>query len=488
MRSVSTHPQTSEANPLLKNVGLVYVVALIQFASSLLSNLVVPAVATKADYADYRLVVLYAGYAGLLHFGLLNGFYLEIVGKDIRHIEYRLIRSVRRALVVLQMSVFAVAVVLLVWIHPVDIRREVLLVVILSWGLANWITFYNYLFQSTDQFRQYTVINSASSLVGILLLSAIVLARATQSPNLPLAFLVPLAVTSILYEILWLTRTRSQLQHTETVKTKETNSLSASLPKLWRRGLVLYLANAGVVLMFSLGGLFVSLLFLPTEFADYAFAYGFASISYIAFDGLMVALTPYIAQSQGSINRERASVFASVVLIWLTPLVFWIGCQVIDGWLPKYAAATPLLRLFSASLPLSAIIRARVVSAATANRREDVLLRFAIISVCVTAMCIGGTYLLSHTISGVALGWVLGIAFAGIFGNLYVDRQLRRGDILGIGLVLNALLASLVFIGLSHLGQSIGYGVLFTGAAIVALGINWLRLYSQRKPLTGLTP
>lgn len=482
MRSGSTRAQASATNPLLKNVGLVYVVALIQFVSSLLSNLVVPVVATKTDYADYRLVVLYSGYAGFLHFGLLNGFYLEIIGKNIGDIKYRLIQTVRRALIVLQVGVFILFAVLLIWLNPINIRREVLLVVILSWGLANWITFYNYLFQSTDHFRQYAVINSVSALVGILLLGAIVFARATQAPNLLLAFLAPLAMTSILYEVLWLKRTRSQLQY---VAADEESSLSTGLRQLWRRGLMLYLANAGVVLMFSLGGLIVSLLFLPTEFADYAFAYGFASVSYVAFDGLMVALTPYIAQSLGNASRERASVFSNIVLIWLAPLVFWIGCQVIDRWLPQYAAATSLLRLFSASLPFSAVIRARVVSVATASRREDVLLRFAIFGVCASVACIGGIYLVFHSVFGVALGWVLGIAFAGIFGEIYVGKQLRQGNVSGMWLVLNALSATSVFILLSHSGQSMGCGALFVAAAILVLGLNWLRLYSCQKQPVG---
>ena len=85
--------------------------------AALTINLALPLVMSKGQFADVRAFLLFAGFGGLLHFGLLDGFYLTVVGTRLSDVSIGFVRSVRRVVFALQLAVVG-SVMLLVRLSP----------------------------------------------------------------------------------------------------------------------------------------------------------------------------------------------------------------------------------------------------------------------------------------------------------------------------------------------------------------------------------
>src|SRR5262245_33287688 len=90
---------------------MVYGVSAVDVALSLLANVIVPLAASKESFADYRTVLLYAGYAGFSHLGLLSGIYLTVVGKRDDQLDWQLLRTVKTVLLATQALLLLLLVV-----------------------------------------------------------------------------------------------------------------------------------------------------------------------------------------------------------------------------------------------------------------------------------------------------------------------------------------------------------------------------------------
>ena len=188
MGSVAPNPSTVGKTRLIENVLLVNAVNLLNFVFSVMANVVIPANTQKVDFANYRLLVLYAGYAGFVHFGLLSGLYLYVVGRNLQELDLEVIASIKRALLVLMIVVLPVTVFLFFKVVPESVDRRILFVSVGAWGVLNFITFHNYLYQGTGNFRTFAAVNFSAMAIGIVVVAYFVLTHAMATWNLVVAF------------------------------------------------------------------------------------------------------------------------------------------------------------------------------------------------------------------------------------------------------------------------------------------------------------
>ncbi|MDA0244296.1 MAG: hypothetical protein OT477_12835 [Chloroflexi bacterium] len=467
---------------LLENLILVYSVSGANLFFSILVNLIVPISANKLDYANFRLLILYANYAGFFHFGLLNGLYLAIIGKDLFSIEWEFLRKTKNILLLLQ--AFAIPLIVIVMTVLVDVpglTRPILISSALGWILANLITFYTYLLQGTGNFRLHTIITIVSRILGIVLISYFVFTNTTSTPNLIITFLAPLILSALFYEIYW--RKLGQMGKGDIVTVFPTKQIQF----VWQRGLSLYTANVGLAIMFSLGNLWVSLFFNPLEFADFAFAYGFISVTYIVIDGLALAIAPLLANKIATGSQDVTTQYANLLLIWFPPAMYWVIHMIVGVWYPQYAQSLPMMLLFSATLPFTAIIRGRLVAVATASGREMFLLRYSLIGLLIVALAVGTSFYVSQTVYAIAVGWSLAIALIGTIGGVVSSYYLPQPPAISdMGLSVNALIASLLLFFLaSQLDKDIMAMSIYV---VVAFSMLWFMWRYNNRPYFATPP
>ena len=76
-------------NQIKKNVGLSVSAQVISLAVSFIMNLILPKFISEYQYALWQTYLLYIGYVGILHFGLLDGIVLRYSQYDYDELEDR---------------------------------------------------------------------------------------------------------------------------------------------------------------------------------------------------------------------------------------------------------------------------------------------------------------------------------------------------------------------------------------------------------------
>ena len=144
---------------LVKNLLLVYGVSFFDLLLSLLVNILIPMIASKTDFANYRKIVLYTSYGGLMHLGLLSGMYLYVVGKSNQEVDWGLLSDIKSVLLGLQIIILPLVCVSFWIVMAQYLDKLIITISVTCWGFANFATFYNYLFQGINRFRVFFFVN-----------------------------------------------------------------------------------------------------------------------------------------------------------------------------------------------------------------------------------------------------------------------------------------------------------------------------------------
>jgi O-antigen/teichoic acid export membrane protein len=447
-------------------VDLIYAYGLIAIDAgvSVLINIAIPILVDVEAYGNYRKLLLYVSYAGVMHLGLLSGLYLYVLGKELPELSMSGVQGLRRKLWIVQFTCLpCIGLGLLLAGEGGYLFIGVLLTAI---ALSNYVTFYNYIFQGTNNFRLFFIANVSGRFSLILLLIGIFVFRCISIWMLMGTVLLPLVVSALAYKKLWL-RVKTGGAH-----------LSKPMPdwrQLWQRGMSLYFGNVLIVIFFSAGSLLVSFAASPSEFAIFAFAYGLFSISYLITDGLTVVLTPYTAKWMRSGARTNSATTALLFAIWSVPLGYWFAKIGVHHYYPKYVDSIPLLQIFMMALPFCVLVRSHVVSVVIASGRQDVLWRFALASTVAATILISGGWLLLHNMTAVAYGWASATVIAGITGVIIVEKitEKNKHESTCRPLLIHALFSSTMFIACTRIEFSIP--AIYAACALVAVGSHLLR-------------
>jgi O-antigen/teichoic acid export membrane protein len=342
--------------------------------------------------------------------------------------------------------------------------------IVISWGTINFVTLYNYLFLGTNSFRLYAFVSLISRTLAILLMGYFVVSRTATTQHLILSFLLPSFAALALYALMeWLGR-----RHFYDLNAPAT-AVGPKIWELWKRGIVLQLANVCVLLLFTVDNLLVSMLFGTVEFAYYSFAYGLTSVIYLAIDGLAVATAPYVARLlHDKTSKRDVSYFSATILIWFTPLSYWGGRLLISAFFPQYTAAIPLLFFFAAALPFGAFVRSRLVAILTASRQEKRLFTFGAVSLLLTVALVIAFVKFQRTLTAVAMGWSTALILVGIMGGSFFTRYLPQLNVpRNTSPFAAAIFSTMLFAVCAVLSDNLMIGFVYLCCSAGALGYNW---------------
>jgi SAM-dependent methyltransferase len=461
-----------------ENVGLFGGASLSELLVSIAANLLVPLVVAKTTYAGYRTALLYMGYAGLLHFGLLNGFYLDVLGRPLSAISWWRFRSVLRVLLITQVVALP-AVGLLLWSYAPLWRFDAmsLLITVVGLGTANAATAYSYLWQGTGVFRPLASSTVGARLIG---LGALALVLWWRPRSLPLLIVAAVLPSFAMWRLNAAFASRARLA-------RSTNApgvgADLDLHQLWSRGRALYAANALLALLFTVDNLTVAVTFVPAQFASYAFAYGLSTLSYLGVNALTAAAAHALARKGREPERPPdRSALAYVAAIWGMPLTYWVGGAAARRYFPGFTDVDALLFLFCLALPFGTLLRSRVVATDSAAGREAGTARVALMSLVLVVAAIAACGLLEPTPVGIATGWTAGLIGSTTVAMLLRNRTSRVHEHAG-RLLAHAACAAIALLLLSRVSWWWGGGAAFAVAAAAIIAFEWRkgRLLPRRK-------
>lgn len=142
--------------------GLMYVLIanFINLGFNLITNFVLPKELSVESYATIKTFQLYVSYAGLFHFGFVDGMYLKYGGKNVKEIRGEDLKTNLSTL-----RFFEIFVTLICTIVALFLRREVLAFFALSILPLNLANYFKQLYQATGEFSLYGKIMNANTIL-----------------------------------------------------------------------------------------------------------------------------------------------------------------------------------------------------------------------------------------------------------------------------------------------------------------------------------
>ena len=142
--------------------GLMYVLIanFINLGFNLITNFVLPKELSVESYATIKTFQLYVSYAGLFHFGFVDGMYLKYGGKNVQDIRGEDLRTNLSTL-----RFFEIAVTIICAFVAVVLKQEVLAFFALSILPLNLANYFKQLYQATGEFSLYGKIMNANTIL-----------------------------------------------------------------------------------------------------------------------------------------------------------------------------------------------------------------------------------------------------------------------------------------------------------------------------------
>jgi O-antigen/teichoic acid export membrane protein len=289
------------------------------------------------DYGYYRLFLLYGSFAGILHFGFLDGLLIRWAARPRSRLKKELSSSL--AFLGLQHLVI-LSLVLAASFCPSPSYARLALAFAVYAILWNWATLGSYAIQALKLFEHvsfFTILAPLMLLLIVLILHAV---GAVTVRNVILACLLSNLIAAA---GLWTFVRRRVPDSSFTAR-----SLWASGRAHTRLGWSVLGANLLATVALSLDRLVLSRGFSIRDFAIYSFAANTLALTYNMVLSVARVLFPYL--SDGVSAQARIDAYSVgeivVVLLWAAGLATYFPLAgLISRWVPSYAASLPLIRI-----------------------------------------------------------------------------------------------------------------------------------------------
>lgn len=371
--------QRLSGNQIAKNVMISVTVQGVSLLVSLISGFLIPKFIDEYQYACRELYLLYVGYVGLLHFGLLDGILLRYAQYDYEELDKTRLHSQLNILLGLLGVMAALAILFAVFFLDGVTRTLVILVAVGS-VTRNIATYNSYLFQITNQIGKYATLILVQRIVfgaGLLLLLL------TGVGNF-----VWYCVLDLLCEVLiiviafFLSRdlyTGRSLPLTEGWREWAVNVSSGSM---------LLLANWSSMLLLGLAKMMIEWHFGKLAFGQAAFAFNVANMFLTFISAVSVVLFPSLKR----MDTERLpKLYQTIrgmlsVIMCLMLLLYFPGRRILELFLPKYALGLAYLGTLLPMLLYSSKVNLLTNNYLKAYRKERLMLLVNVVSIAVAAV------------------------------------------------------------------------------------------------------
>lgn len=292
----------------------------------------IPKLVSVEDFGYWRLFLLYAGYAGLLHMGLNDGLLLRWAGRPLEDFHHEIGPSLK-FLLWQHLLVILPGMAVVWWLFPLP--TNLVAVAVLGFSLiVNAATLLQFGLQGARVFRPVAI--AIATPPGLFVMMAF-LWHLRGVPNFRELILLYCVAWLGVLGYLWIrVRPKAELPARESAWTLGKACIIAGWP--------IVLANGGFGLVQSADRLVVSSVLPIHEFAQYSLA---ASTMFVPVAAILAISRVFFSHAAAVDHEGRARVYAHglkfLVLAWSMTLPYYFGLELfVRRFLPKYLPALPI--------------------------------------------------------------------------------------------------------------------------------------------------
>ena len=374
------------------NVILSIAAQIISMAVSFILTLIVPKFIDEYQYAYWQIYVLYVGYVGVLHFGLLDGLVLRYSKFDYDELEKPRILSQLQILLAFTGIISAIAIV--VALTAVG-GASGTIIVLVAVGIItkNLVTYGSYIFQITNRISKYVLMIISQKIVYGTFVIVLLALRVNDFYLYAIADLCGDMLGVIIAVIF-----NRGLFFGKSMPIKEAfGELKANVSS----GIILMLANWSAMLMVGGAKMIIQWRWDEFIFGKVSFSFSVSNVFLVFVTAISVVLFPSLQR----VDREKLPGMYKDIRRILSPLLFFImifyfvGCWILEMWLPKYVVSLQYLGILLPIIIFSSKVNLLTNNYLKVYRKEKLML-------------------LANAVS-IVLGAGLFVLCAYVFNNLY---------------------------------------------------------------------
>ncbi len=359
-----------------KNVIFSIIAQIVSMAVSFILALIVPKFINEYQYSYWQMYVLYVGYVGVLHFGLLDGIVLRYSKYDYEELDKARLRSQFLILLIFTSAISAIGIT--VSLLALGAPHEIIfLLVCVGIVTKNIVTYSSYMFQITNRINKYVILIIAQRLVyGII----VVILLALRVNNFYWYCIADLCgdLTGIIIGAIFNRGLffGSIIPLKETFKELKLNIFS---------GIILMMANWSAMLMIGSAKMIIQWHWDELMFGQVSFSFSVSNIFLVFVTAISVVLFPSLQR----IDPEKLPSMYKNIRDILSPLLFFlmifyfIGCWILNMWLPKYSDSLVYLGVLLPIIIFSSKVNLLTNNYLKVYRKEKLMLLANFVSIAI---------------------------------------------------------------------------------------------------------
>ena len=322
---------------------------------SIVLGLVVPKAIPQLQYAYWQTYILYAGYVGILHFGLLDGIVLRYSQYDYEELDFPRVKSQFQFLLLIN-TVCAFILLILANYLWYGVDQTIAYLVAFSIIVKNINTYTSFIFQITNRIKYYASLSILHRGIYLAIILGLLFCKTTYFVGFCLA-----DIAADILGVLLMMRYNKGLYFGKAIPFVDT------LSEAWintSSGILLMAANWSAMLLVGSAKMVVQWHWDDITFAKISFGFSLSSLFLVFVGAISVVLFPTLKR----LNTEALpNLYVKIrqnvsILLFVLMLGYFPGGYILKWWLPKYADSIVYLGIL---LPL--IIFSSKVSLLTNN-------------------------------------------------------------------------------------------------------------------------
>nr|WP_276535212.1 oligosaccharide flippase family protein [Limosilactobacillus fermentum] len=342
----------------MKNIAQVMFGNAALLLSQVLTGFVLPKLMSVESFGNYRIFMLYGTYAGLLHFGFVDGILFKYGGKNIDDIKREEISKYYSVFIVIEAITSMVIIAISVLFFSGSKYGFIFFAIGIYNFVLNVVTFFQYFSQAIMRFG---LVSSASLIqaatISVIIISILIskLIGFSKGVNYRTYVVMYIGVYCVLLVFYTLGYKQSNQYNKISITSKYgTNGIN----EVFKVGLPITIAYQISNLTLNLDNQFVSMFFSARTFAKYSFAYNLISITVSVVLAVATVLFPYLNKlGKAAALKQYINNIDYILLFAYASLISYYPVRIIIQWLlPKYQESLVYFRILSPGVAITLCI------------------------------------------------------------------------------------------------------------------------------------
>ncbi len=447
---------------LAKNLILSVTAQVISLIVSFVLGFIVPKFIDEYQYSYWQTYVLYVGYVGVLHFGLLDGIVLRYSQYDYDELEKNRIRSQFQIL----LAFTSILSALTCGISCIFLESTSLWIVILvSVGIItkNIFTYTSYSFQITNRIHKYAFLviaqRAAYAVVVVILLALKVNDFYWYCIAELFGDICAIFIGAFLNRGLYFGKA---LPIKEAFKESWIN-VSA--------GLFLMIANLSSALIVGAAKMIIQWRWDELVFGKIAFSFSVSNLFLTFVTAISVVLFPSMKRMDQSELPDLYDKIRQIIspILFVSLLFYFPVCKILNLWLPKYNASLPYLGILLPIIIFSSKVSLLTNNYLKAYRKEKQMLLINLLSIALGIVLFSVFAFAASNLELVLYSVVLVVVVRSVVSEVYAMKligKLNKKSILDFAV---EIVMTAIFIVAARLAGLLYGALIYLGAAVVYL-------------------